>query len=103
MNGYTESDAKVEERWSRRTFEAAKLETCLRQTTEADADKLHELIVTCDTDPAHILNAQQEPDWNEKSVTVTNDGTEPSPYISGGEVTYYQPYKPAIGGDEHPF
>ena len=33
-------------------------------TTEADADYLHELSKIMDTDPAHILNAQQEPNWD---------------------------------------
>ena len=59
--GYTESEQKIQERWSRLTFEAAKVETCLRQTSEEEADRLHELIVTCDTDPAHILNTELEP------------------------------------------
>jgi len=63
--GYTESEQRIKERWSRLTFEAAKIETCLRQTTEEEADRLHELIVTCDTDPAHILNTEQEPSWND--------------------------------------
>lgn len=66
-------------------------------TTEAEADKLDELIDICNTDPAHILNAQIEvAPWDEipDIVTVTMiDGTEPSPYISGGEVFYPAPYK----------
>jgi len=40
-------------------------------TTEAEADQLHELIGICDTDPAHILNTQQEVKWDESSDTVS--------------------------------
>jgi hypothetical protein len=37
-------------------FEGDKITMCLMQTTEAQADKLHELFVTCNTDPAHIAH-----------------------------------------------
>jgi hypothetical protein len=40
-------------------------------TTEADADQLHELITICDTDPAHILNTELEPDWNQDSPKLS--------------------------------
>lgn len=43
-NGYIETQERIADRWSRWSFEAAKVETCLRQTSEADADRLHELI-----------------------------------------------------------
>ena len=39
-------------------------------TTEADADQVHELITICNTDPAHILNTELKPDWNQGSDTT---------------------------------
>lgn len=44
MNGWIETQEQIDERWSRRTFEAAKVTNCLEHTTEAEADRLHELI-----------------------------------------------------------
>lgn len=44
MNGWIESQEQIDARWSRFTFEAAKIENCLMHTTEAEADRLHELI-----------------------------------------------------------
>ena len=36
-----------------------------------EGDVFVALVDFANTDPAHIINAQQEVDWNEKSVTVT--------------------------------
>ena len=44
MNGWIETQEQIDERWSRWTFEAAKVTNCLEHTTEAEADRLHELI-----------------------------------------------------------
>jgi hypothetical protein len=56
MNGWIETREQIESRWSVRKFEADKVRTCLEQITEAQADKLHELVEMCNTDPAHIAH-----------------------------------------------
>ena len=66
MNGWIETQEQIDERWSCWTFEAAKVETCLRQTSEDEADLLHELIVLCNSDPAHIFRAT---DGSDNSVS----------------------------------
>lgn len=59
-------------------------------TTEADADYLHELMVICDTDPAHVASASKPAQpryilsrsWADKHLNSDND----LQYFKGGAV-----------------
>ena len=63
--GYTESDAKIKARLARQDA----IDHILRTVTEDDMDALHELMIICDTDPAHILNTQ-DPVWDTQALTA---------------------------------
>ena len=74
-------------------------ETC-GELTDAEATALHDALVKCATDPAHILNVNQAvDDWMQRdnAAALYGDGTQ---IFNGGEVDEFRPYRPANGGDD---